>query len=96
MATPPPSDNGGVFSSIVGLAKKASDAVGNAIAPAVATVQPAAAAVTPTTTPEKEGITSTGGRRHRKTKALRRSKRRSTRKTTRRVRKSKKGGRKYY
>jgi hypothetical protein len=95
MATPPPSDNGGVFSSVVGLAKQASKAVGDVIAPAVATAQPAAAAVTPTTPAENKGITSTGGRRHRKTKALRRSKRRSTRKTTRRVRKAKKGGRKY-
>jgi hypothetical protein len=95
MATPPPSDNGGVFSSLAGFAKKASQAVGDVIAPAVATAQPAAAAVTPTTPAENKGITSTGGRRHRKTKALRRSKRRSTRKTTRRVRKSKKGGRKH-
>ena len=95
MATPPPSDNGGVFSSVVGFAKQASKAVGDVIAPAVATAQPAAAAVTPTTAPENKGITSTGGRRHRKTKALRRSKRRSTRKTIRR-RKGKKGGRKYY
>jgi phage tail tape-measure protein len=83
-------------SAIKGAFQKTKDAVVGTVAPAVPAVQPAAAAVTPTygIKPEGAGYTSTGGRRHRKTKALR-AKRRTTRKTTRRVRKSKKGGRKH-
>jgi hypothetical protein len=76
--------------------KNAKDAVVGTVASTATAVQPAAAAVTPSTgiRPESAGKTTTGGRRHRKTRALR-SKRRSTRKMTRRVRKTKKGGRKH-
>jgi hypothetical protein len=89
MATPPPSDNGGLFAAIGSAFTSAKEAVAKTVAPLAPAKPPP---TLPGAAPESPGKTLTGGRRHRKTRA---GKRRSTRKTTRRVRKGKKGGRKY-
>jgi len=81
-----PSSDSDLLGTLGSAYKGVKDAlVGTFVAPVANTIQPTAAAVTPTTAPESSGYTSTGGRRHRKTRALR-SKRRSTRKTMRRHR----------
>lgn len=81
-----PSSDSDLIGALGNAYKGVKDAfVGTLVTPVANMVQPAAAAVTPTTAPETSGYTSTGGRRHRKTRALR-SKRRSTRKTMRRHR----------
>ena len=90
MATPPPSDNGGLFSVVGKLFTDTKKAVAGTLAPLAPATPPP---TLPGAAPEAPGKTLTGGRRHRKTRG---GKRRSTRKTTRRVRKGKKGGRKYY
>jgi hypothetical protein len=92
MATPPQPPPTSLFGEVGKLFSSAKKAVADTVAPLAPTTPPP---TLPGAAPEGAGRTLTGGRRHRKTKALRRSKRRSTRKTTRRVRKSKKGGRKY-
>jgi len=90
MATPPPSDNGGLFGAVGNLFTKTKDAVAGTLAPLAPATPPP---TLPGAAPEAPGKTLTGGRRYRR--KTRGGKRRSTRKTTRRVRKSKKGGRKY-
>jgi hypothetical protein len=89
MATPPPSDNGGLFSVVGKLFTDTKKAVAGTLAPLAPATPPP---TLPGAASEGAGRTLTGGRRYRKTRA---GKRRSTRKTLRR-RKGKKGGRKYY
>jgi hypothetical protein len=91
MATPSQPEDGGLFGAVGNLFTKTKDAVAGTLAPLAPATPPP---TLPGAAPEAPGKTLTGGRRYRR--KTRGGKRRSTRKTTRRVRKSKKGGRKYY
>ena len=81
MATPPPSDNSGLFGAVGTLFTKAKDVVVKTVAPLESTTPPP---TLPGAAPEGAGRTLTGGRRHRR--KTRGGKRRSTRKTMRRHR----------